>query len=693
MRMLAMNSLMHDAERRRQDRTSRVVHSSMASGDTDKEEDEMDDEPDVDELDPVDGFPSPPVRVRPRRRFVKPGQTTYELSFSRRNGNTRRARRTGLKEQENEGNKLQERDDYSPALPGAARPCPAVSSLSSVLTEVMTGKTKALNNIVDTTPPQPNVTYVVEHAPDGTPYVAASDGNKYFENSTIGQIFLKSAPNHTGPKGRRSDLDFLQSGGWNHQTQAIGSRRSDFVGADATATATVGNLPMETGTKSGEQGANGDIDAKKGSKSLLGFKGFHMGKKKDKKGSASDLKAVQEQEDHSHTPVLGTHETIVHQHEENDFPMLDHEMVDRNRADSSWEVPPAKFNVPEVQQPTPVRLLDSTGMETAQQARTDLLMTPKATNDSIASGSSSLGSASAASSTSSGVAAAPAKTLPRLQPKKDLPAPPLAFDAYDEDDNPLCMSFQNLRDVDLIHSKSDDEDDDEDHEHEHEHDKEHEDAAAAVDEDFPDVNSPDFAGRVRVSSGATSVAEFVGGFKGQLSRRSGTNGLVNRKRAVRHARLTAEEQKAADLARKIREARNRIPLEFRDEYMSLAAQNELKKKKKWRALGRHVHFNTDVLVREFEVESEDEDDGYDSPDEIVDAVQLVSKRDVVHAEDVVAAFPMEQLELPAEEPETIAQGFPLPPTIGTGGEDQTTQDDPLTFSQLNNDKRLSFSDL
>ncbi|KAG1697930.1 hypothetical protein DVH05_015414 [Phytophthora capsici] len=684
MRMLAMNSLMHDAERRRQDRTTRVVHSSMASDD---DEDELDDEPDVDELDPVDGFPSPPVRVRPRRRFVKPGQTTYELSFSRRNANPRRSRRMGLKEQENDGNKLQVRDDYSPALPGAARPCPSVSSLSSVLTEVMTGKTKALNNIVDTTPPQPNVTYVVEHAPDGTPYVAASDGNKYFENSTIGQIFLKSAPSHTGPKGRRSDLDFLQSGGWNHQASAMGSRRSDFVGADATATATVGNLPMETGTKSGEPGAHGDIDAKKGSKSLLGFKGFHMGKKKDKKGSASDLKAVQEQEDHSHTAVLGTHDIIAHQHEENDFPMLDHDMVDRNRADSSWEVPAPKFSVPVVEQPTPVRLLDSTGMETAQQARSDLLATPETTTDSIASASSSLSSASAASSTSSGAAAAPTKTLPRLQPKKDLPAPPLAFDAYDEDDNPLCRSFQNLRDVDLINSKSDESDDDEDHEHEHN------DVAAAVDEDFPDVNSPDFAGRVRVSSGATSVAEFVGGFKGQLSRRSGTNGLVNRKRAVRHARLTAEEQKAADLARKIREARNRIPLEFRDEYMSLAAQNELKKKKKWRALGRHVHFNTDVLVREFEVESEDEDDGYDSPDEIVDAVQLVSKRDVVHAEDVVAAFPMEQLELPSEEHETIAQGFPLPPAVGAGGEDQAAQDDPLTFSQLNNDKRLSFSDL
>ncbi|KAF1783805.1 hypothetical protein GQ600_25791 [Phytophthora cactorum] len=576
MRMLAMNSLMHDADLRRADRTTRVVRSPMASSDTDKEDDALDD--DVDELDPVDGFPSPPARVRPRRRFVKPGQTTYELSFSRR-----RARRAAApKDEENEG---QDRDEYRPALPGASRPAPAVSSLSSVLTEVMTGKTQALNNIVDTTPPQPNVT-----------------------------------AQNVGPKGRRSDLDFLQSGGWNHQQQ---SRRSDFVGADAATSARA---------EASEQQA-ADIDAKKGSKSLLGFKGFHMGKKK--KGSASDLKAAQEQD----AAVLGSHDSPVHQNIDNEFPMLDPDTVDRNRADSSWEVPAVKNNVqpePEIQQPVAVRLLDSNGMQSAQQARTDLLAGAATTKDSIASGTSSTSSAGAAS--------APTKTLPRLQPKKDLPAPPLAFDAYDEDDNPLCRSFQNVRDVDKIQSKSDDEEDEEDHEQGHE--EEHDDAAAAADDDLPDANSPDFAGRVRVSSGATSVAEFVGGFKGQLSRRSGTSGLVNRKRAARHARLTAEEQKAADLARKIREARNRVPLEFRDEYMSLAAQNELQKKKKWRALSRHVRFNTDVLVREFEVESEDEDDGYNSPDEIVDAVQLVSKRDVVHAEDVVAAFPMEQLELP-----------------------------------------------
>ncbi|POM70419.1 Glycerol-3-phosphate dehydrogenase, partial [Phytophthora palmivora] len=322
MRMLAMNSLMDDAERRRQER---VVHSPMNSSDTDKEDD------DVDELDPVDGFPSPPMRVRPRRRFVKPGLTTYELSFSRRPAAARRRGAAALKDQSDGHKPPQDCDEYRPALPGA-RSAPAVSSLSSVLTEVMSGKTKALNNVVDTTPPQPNVTYVVEHAADGTPYVAASDGNKYFENSTIGQIFLKSAPNHAGPKGRRSDLDFLQSGGW----QA--TRRSDFVGDAAE------------GAKNGEQVA--DIDAQKGSKSLLGFKGFHMGKKKDKKGSATDLKAVQEQDDH--TAVLGAHEAVAHQNMDNEFPMLDSETVDRNRADSSWEVPAAKNNVLEVavQQPT-----------------------------------------------------------------------------------------------------------------------------------------------------------------------------------------------------------------------------------------------------------------------------------------------------------------------------------------------------
>ncbi|KAL4094841.1 hypothetical protein PRIC1_010493 [Phytophthora ramorum] len=665
MRMLAMNSLMDDAERRRQ----------QPSPDTDKEDD--DDAAPVDELDPVDGFPSPPVRARSRRRFVKPGQTTYELSFSRPR------RRAGAV-------KNQSQDECRPALPEAPPP-PAVSSLSSVLTEVMTGRNKALNNIVDTTPPQPNVSYVIEHAVDGTPYVAASDGNKYFENSTIGQIFLKPAPNHAGPRGRRSDMDFLQSGGWKHQQS---TRPSDFVGTEAATN----NVPTEVGTKTSEQDdVETDIDAKKGSKVLLGFKGFQMGKKKDKKGSASDLHAVREQDDYAHTAVLGTADVIVESSVENEFPMLDPEKVDRSRGDSSWEVPTVKTEVRqerETHPPTTMEMLDASDSQTAHQAKTDAMAGSATSGDNGVSGGSSLSSLSAASSSSSsGAGAASSKTLPRLQPKKDLPAPPLAFDAYDEDDNPLCRSFQNVRDVDLMRSKSDELDDDE--EHDHGHDEEHDDAAAAGDEGFPDVNSPDFAGRVRVSSGATSVAEFVGGFKGQLSRRSGTSGLVNRKRAVRHARLTAAEQKAADLARKIREARNRIPLEFRDEYMSLAAQNELQKKKKWRALGRHVRFNAEVQCREFEVESEDEDDdGYDSPDEIVDAVQLVSKRDVVHAEDVVAALPMEQLELPLEElTQPIVRGFEAPSPPAPGVDADADEDDPLTFSQLNNDKRLSFSDL
>ncbi|KAJ8515708.1 hypothetical protein ON010_g18526 [Phytophthora cinnamomi] len=118
--------------------------------------------------------------------------------------------------------------------------------------------------------------------------------------------------------------------------------------------------------------------------------------------------------------------------------------------------------------------------------------------------------------------------------------------------------------------------------------------------------------------------------------------------------------------------------------MSLAAQNELKKKKKRRALGRHVRFNPEVQCREFEVESEDEDDGYDSPDEIVDAVQLVSKRDVVHAEDVVAGFPMGQGM------EAMVHGFesPSPPALGTASDGN--RGDPMTFSH---DTRMSFSDL
>ncbi|KAE8895655.1 hypothetical protein PF005_g19484 [Phytophthora fragariae] len=650
MRMLAMNSLPHDAERRRQEheRERAGPRSPLANGPSDKEEDletdeDMETGDDVRELDPVDGFPSPPTRARSRRRFVKPAQTTYALSFSRRHALARRGR---TKAQSDDAH---DRNECRPALPD-------VSSLSSVLTEVMSGKTTALNTIVDTTLPQPGVSYVVRTAADGAPYVAASDGSKYFENSTIGQIYLRPAPNQAGagpPRGRRSDLDFQQSGGWRQPT-----RRSDFVGNEAA---------NATSPKGVEQAANYDIDAKKGSKTLLGFKGFHIGKKKEKKGSASDLNAVleQEQEERTQAAGLGPTVAIAHQPIDNDFPMLDPDKVDRSRGDSSWEVPTVKINgrqETEAQEPTTMKLLDSTGMQTAHQANAGLQAGSAAISES--SGSNSL---SSSSSTSSGTSTTTTSKLPRLQPKKDLPVPPLTFDAYDEDDNPLCRSFQNVRDVDLIRSMSDEFEDDGDHEQAHGEEQE-EASAAAADDDFPDVDAPDFAGRVRVSSGATSVAEFVGGFKGQLSRRSGASGLVSRKRAVRHARLTAEEQKAADLARKIRDAHNRIPLEFRDEYMSLAAQNERKKKKKWRALGRHVRFNPEVQCREFEVESEEEDDGYDSPDEIVDAVQLVSKRDVVHAEDVVG----DSMDDDANE---------------------SMPGDPMTFSKPSNDTRLSFSDL
>ncbi|GMF56708.1 unnamed protein product [Phytophthora fragariaefolia] len=505
----------------------------------------------------------------------------------------------------------------------------------------MRGQTTALNNIVDTTPPQPNVAYVVRTAADGTPYVAASDGSRYFENSTIGQIFLKRA------RGRRSDMDWCAR-------QQHPARRSDLVGAD-------------------EQG---DVDAKKGVKPLLGFKGFHMAKNKEKKSSASDLNVVLEQEQQQAGALVAS----ADDHIDNELPMLDPDVVDRSRADSSWEVPMVKSNAQQeavtqvqVQEPAHVRLLDSIGMETAHQANTGLQAGSAAGTESASS------SPSASSSTNPGAATTKNSKLPRLQPKKDLPAPPISFDAYDEEDNPLCRSFQSVRDVDLIRSKSNEFEDDE-----LAHVEEHDNAAAAGDDDFPDVESPDFAGRVRVSSGATSVADFVGGFKGQLSRRSGASGLVNRKRAVRHARLTAAEQKAAELARKIREARNRIPLEFRDEYMSLAAQNELQKKKKWRALGRHVRFNPEVQCREFEVESEEEDDGYDSPDEIVDAVQLVSKRDVVHAEDVVAGLPMEH----------TLEDLTSPPSMDTHGNGNgRVSDDSFTFSQPSKDSRMSFSDL
>ncbi|CAI5700448.1 hypothetical protein KXD40_007201 [Peronospora effusa] len=656
MRMLTINSILEDSERRRQDDTSHVLRSPLANHNENDDDDDV-----VHELEhEPDGFPSPPARVRPRRRFVNSGQTTYELSFSRRPANGRRRAEgdaAAVKVQTNG------QDEY--------RPIPAVSSLSSVLSEVMTGKTKALNNIIDTTLPQPNVTYKVEQAADGTLYVAASDGNKYFANSTIGQIFLKSASNHNGSKEYRGEFDNGRPDGSQQQQQQLSTRQADCVGIE--------NMTTMSKFSTDVSGKKSDGDVKK---TVLGYKEFQSGmRKEEKKESMTDLKTLQEQNRCTGAADLGSTDANAHQSSNTLEPTKHVSQKKKIRDDTSWIVRPANSDAqePELSDPTEVVLLDSNDMQTAHQAKPDLLTgLATATNDSEVSDS---GPHVGSSTSSTDLVGAPTKRPTQLQPKKDLPS---ALDAYDEDDNPLCRSFQNVRNVDSTQSMSAELEDDQ--EDEHGHDEEHENAATTANDDSLDVNSP-------VLSSAINVAAFVGGFKGQLSRRSGASGLVNRKRAVRHARLTVEEQKAADIARKIREARSRIPFEFRDENMSPAAKDELQKKKIRLARGRRVDFNPDVLCREFEVESEDEDDGYDSPDEIVDAVQLVSKRDVFRAEDVVAAFPMEQPELPSEEMAgAIIYDNEADSPVNAEGY-HNMRNDPLTFSQLNNDKRLSFSDL
>ncbi|CAI5716397.1 unnamed protein product [Peronospora destructor] len=661
MRLLTMNSILHDSERRRQDDTSHGRRSPVANN--------ADDDDDVvHELEHSrDGFSSPPARVRSRRRFVNSGQTTYELSFSRRPANGRRRAQgdaAAVKVQTNG------QDEY--------QPIPAVSSLSSVLTEVMTGKTRALNNIIDTTLPQPNVTYKVELAADGTLYVAASDGNKYFANSAIGQIFLKSASNHNASKGQRHELDKERPGRSQQHQQQQSTRQADFVGVETMTTTS--KCSTDVATKNAELGLKTDGGVKE---MVLGYKKFQSGMRKEKKELMTDLKTLQEQDCCAHTADLGPTDANAHQESDKKSSTLDpkHALHKKNiRDDSSWIVRPTNGDAqePELLEPKEIVLLDSDGMQTAYQSKSGLLAgLATATNDSEVSDSGSHIGSSASFTDPIGT---PIEMPTQPQPKKDLP---LALDTYDEDDNPLCWSFQYVRNVDLTQSMSDELEDDQ--EEEHGHDEEHEYAAVTTNDDSSDVSSP-------MSSSAINVAAFVGGFKGQLSRRSGASGLMNRKRAVRQARLTAEEQKAAEIARKVRAARSRIPFEFRDENMSPAAKDELQKKKIRLARGRRVDFNPDVLCREFEVESEDEDDGYDSPDEIVDAVQLVSKRDVFRAEDAVAAVPTEQ-EPPSEGMvEAAIHGYEAD-SPANAKENQSMRNDPLTFSQLDNDKRLSLSDL
>ncbi|RLN94791.1 hypothetical protein BBJ28_00013889 [Nothophytophthora sp. Chile5] len=679
--MLAVNSLMYGPDRRRRDADGTAERDATSPADLQRGEQDAGHADDEAQARPV-----PSARMRTRRRFVKPGLTSYELSFSRRHALAQRGRRgypvrpdetdARLAKPRDEEDTQEARDQVQPHA--AARTADAVSSLSSVLNEVMNGRSRALSNFVDAAAPSARtVTYVIEHAPDGTPYVAASDGHKYFKDSAIGQVFLKAAPGPVGPRGRRSDLDFLTSGGWQHQP----SRRSD-LSSGAANVQTGGTSVQHAGGCAENVNNDVDIDATMETpaigttrkKPLLGFKGFHAGRKslKKKRGRRGPDARRSLAGQHDFTAVLDSGEALSDLPSvENEVPMLDPSRVDRSRGDSSWEVPAAPLPVAKPQpqeepQRSAMELLDGddAAVFAVRQSRVEAL----AANDG------------------GSVAHHSPKTLPRLQPRKELASPPAADDGYDEDDNPLCQSFRNVTDIDFpVHRPTEDEEE-----------EEHALAAAEATEELPDLNAMDFAGRVRVSSSATNVAEFVGGFKGQLSRRSGTNGFVNRKRDVRHARKSAAEQKAANFARKLREARNRVPVEFRDEFMSVAAQQELQKKKKWRGLGRRVRFDANVQCLEFEVESEDEDDGNESPDEIVDAVQLVSKAEVVHAEDVVAVHPMESLELSMDAPDVVFHAYealspPAPVTAAELNEDQ--RDDPLTFSQLTNDKRLSFSDL
>ncbi|GAB9472099.1 hypothetical protein Gpo141_00009288 [Globisporangium polare] len=122
------------------------------------------------------------------------------------------------------------------------------------------------------------------------------------------------------------------------------------------------------------------------------------------------------------------------------------------------------------------------------------------------------------------------------------------------------------------------------------------------------------AGRVRVSSSSANVSEFLGGFKGQLSKRrtslGGQDGFVNRTRSVRNgvrktaAALAANQAAnaaAAALTRKLLEARSRIPSELREEMPLPPKKKKINKKPR-------VRWDMTLYCREFEVESEDEED-------------------------------------------------------------------------------------
>lgn len=724
------------------------------------------------DADREDQAPPPPVLnkfSRQRRRFVRPGMTIYEHSFSRL-ASGRRSRR-GPEPSAPPGDRLQ-------PLPSSSRPqqaasnsaaegdaeadgaSPCVSSLSSVLDEVINGRSCAVTKFADAAAPAaPTTTYVVRRDVDGTYYVASSDGQRYFADSAIGQVFLGSAPaaaeasaaaaassSSLSPTSstRRSDMDFVGSRGW----QRVHALKRQSGGSSAELMAHDAMLRPRVDERTDEE--DEDDGNGRASPSRPQSKVFRLGSAVKRRVQSVKHRGVSRFSRRSgvevdidaddadvgvdiDAAVLGNQEAMHRpSSHENELPMLDASVVDtRGRGDSSWEVPAAPVN-------DSGAAVHSTAADSSPATATGACTTTsKATTSAAEEQERERGSSdwelappdpSLSEDTTSSPSPAfpsrkvPIQPLPRLQLREEkLDTITVNADAADEEDeeeeNELMQSFRNVRDIDLVapRASSFDEDSEQPRESSLSSDNSGS-SSSSSDRNSTSVapttrsstssatyagrssGSLDFgAGRIRVSSSGTSIAEFVGGYKSHVSRRAGmgmglggpnADAFVSRSRSLRHGRKSpaAQSTPATELGRKLRDARNRIPVEFRDE---LTPQP----KKKRRDGAKSVRFDPTPYVREFEVEEEETDGAnggeQQEPDEIVDAVQLVAKEEVLHAEEL---FFQEEPDLMFE----MSSSDLHDATSGDHGHEFDIDgggDNPLAFSELRVDKPLNISDL
>lgn len=485
---------------------------------------------------------------RPRRRFVKPGMTNYERCFSR-HGAGRRLRQQQQQQRGQSLSKLQPPVNQIAAAAAAAGEAAAsppkspsvkpVSSLSSVLNQVIHGPSRALSSYEDvTTEPPSYKSFVVEQDTDGQLYVASLRGAQFVIPPAQRAPTANQADAH--PAARRSEYNLsfvhepLDDQRLSMPRQSSGSELSSARGF---LIKTPSSAEVDTKAPAGK--------LKSAKTKLLGFSALKskLAQRSSSaiNSSAATPSASSGEADRRSMPAVGANgmrtTEVVEDLNSSLVPMLDETHVDRSRGDSSWEAPP------------------------------------------------------------------PANAEDEIKPIVNRPLPTDNDD--DEDDDSLNRSFLNVRDVDFERLQEIVRVEEEEAVAPHPAPA----AAAAAAAARPTNTEAATYGRVRVAStGGTNVTEFLGGFKGQLGYRSGQEGFNPRSRGLRNSRkgVTAASKAskaASDLTRRLRDARSRIPFEFRGDPATAAAYRNRKFLRKGNQ--KRVHFDlTTNQCREFDVLSE-----------------------------------------------------------------------------------------